>query len=193
MSSDDAVCFSSKDEDEEEELLKSAVPENTRKATEVWCSVLMSFGTQQKIELDLKTCSAEELNSVLCKFYPALRSKKGKLYKKSSYLTARAVIRRRIHELKHPFNLFRSEAFLWSHAVLDATFKKKTRKVRSLWFSIRMLLMRKTACNWRSTSQMFLQPMTQCQWMLKFDALSLGFYLHLVSILPFCGSAQICF
>ena len=42
MSSDDAVRISSKDEAEIEELLTSAVPENTRKATEVWCSALHS-------------------------------------------------------------------------------------------------------------------------------------------------------
>ena len=65
MSSDNAVRFSSKDEAEVEELLKIAVPENTRKVTKVLCSALMSFCVQEKIELKLKTSSAEEPNSVL--------------------------------------------------------------------------------------------------------------------------------
>ena len=59
---------------EVEELLKGAIPENTRKATEVWCSALMSFCAQEKIDLDLKTCLAEELSYVVWKFYPALCS-----------------------------------------------------------------------------------------------------------------------
>lgn len=123
--SDEAMRFCSKSESEVEDLLKSAIPENTRKATEVWVSALKSFCAQEEIQLDMKTCSAEELNSVLCKFYPALRSKKGELYKKSSYLAARAAIHRRVRELERPFNVFSSQEFSRSHGVLNATLKKK--------------------------------------------------------------------
>lgn len=108
-----------------DELLKNAVPENTRKATDMWVSVLESFCLEQKIELDLSACTADELNSVLCQFYPALRTKKGELYKRSSYLAARAAIHRRLQELQRPFRIFGSEAFQRSHAVLDAILKEK--------------------------------------------------------------------
>ena len=44
-------------------------------------TVLRSFCSEQKNVLDLATCSAQELNDVLCKFYPSLRTKR-ELYKK---------------------------------------------------------------------------------------------------------------
>ena len=73
----------------------------------------------------MSTCSAEELNKVLCQFYPSLRTKKGEMYKKSSYFAARAAPHRRIQELKRPFNLFKTAVFTESHRVFDATLKIK--------------------------------------------------------------------
>lgn len=67
-------------------------PENTREATDLWVRTFTKFCAQDEIPLDLRTCSAEELNTALCKFDPALRSKKGEMYKRLSYLHARASI-----------------------------------------------------------------------------------------------------
>ena len=106
-------------------LLENAVPQNTRKSTDMWVGILASFCSERKIDFDLSTCSAQELNDVLCKFYPGLRTKKGELYKKSSYFAARAAVHRKVQELGRPFNLFKSVEFLQSHRVLDATLKVK--------------------------------------------------------------------
>ena len=39
---------------------------------------------------------------------PALRTKKGDLYKKASYFAARSAVHRKVHELNRSFNLFKS-------------------------------------------------------------------------------------
>ena len=110
------------------QLLKEAVPPNTRKSTDMCVSVFNKFCSEQDINLDLAICSANELNDALCKFYPSLRTKAGGLYRKASYLASRGVIHRRTQELKRPFNVFKSEAFAQSHRVLDARLKTKKSK-----------------------------------------------------------------
>ena len=121
----ESVRFSVKTDADVLSLLENAVPENTRKSTDMWIGILASFCAEQKIQLDLATCSAQELDDVLSKFYPSLRTKKGDLYKKSSYFTARAAVHRKVQELGRPFNLFKSVEFSHSHRVLDATLKMK--------------------------------------------------------------------
>ena len=107
-------------------MLEKAVPDNTRKATDAWVTVFKAFRcSERKMAFDMSTCSAEELNKVLCQFYPSLRTKKGEMYKKSSYFAARAALHRRIQELKRPFNLFKTAVFTESHRVFDATLKMK--------------------------------------------------------------------
>ena len=78
-----------------DQLLKEAVPPNTRKSTDMWVSVFNKFCSEQNINLDLAICSANELNNALCKFYPSLRTKAGGLYRKASYLASRGAIHRR--------------------------------------------------------------------------------------------------
>ena len=80
MSSDEATGrFSLKNEAEIGQLLEKAVPENTRKSTLMWVTTFDAFCREQGLVIDLATCSATELNDVLCKFYPALRTKKGEM------------------------------------------------------------------------------------------------------------------
>ena len=117
------------------QLLEKAVPENTRKSTLMWVTTFDAFCREQGLVIDLATCSATELNDALCKFYPALRTKKGEMYKKASYFAARAAIHRRTRELDRPFNIFKSDCFSRSHAVLDATLKVK--KVEGLEPAVR--------------------------------------------------------
>ena len=80
-----------------------------------------AFCAEQNIQIDLTTCSGEELNQVLCEFYPSLRTKKGELYKKASYFAARAAIHRMVHEFSRLFNIFKSECSAQLDRVLDAT------------------------------------------------------------------------
>ena len=105
--------------------MDDGVPAHTRRATETWLAVFTAFCAEQNIQINLTTCSAEELNQVLCKFYPSLRTKKGELYKKASYFAARAAIHRKVREFNRPFNIFKSECFAQSHRVLDATLRSK--------------------------------------------------------------------
>ena len=126
MAEPSAARFVAPSEEEVKEMLVSTVPRNTRKATDGWIATFESFCHEQNIEIDLATCSGEHLNEVLCKYYPALRTKKGDLYKKASYFAARSAVHRKVRELNRPFNLFKSACFSQSHRVLDATLKTKT-------------------------------------------------------------------
>ena len=77
----ESARFLAKTDEDVLHLLENAVPQNTRKSTDMWVGILASFCSERKIDFDLSTCSAQELNDVLCKFYPGLRTKKGELYK----------------------------------------------------------------------------------------------------------------
>ena len=94
-SSEETKRFVEPSEDDVSSMLEKAVPDNTRKATDAWVTVFKAFRcSERKLDFDMSTCSAEELNKVLCQFYPSLWTKKGELYKKSSYFAACAALHR---------------------------------------------------------------------------------------------------
>ena len=64
--------FVVKSEEDVKKLLDDGVPAHTRRATETWLAVSAAFCAEQNIQLDLTMCFGEELNQVLCKFYPSL-------------------------------------------------------------------------------------------------------------------------
>ena len=66
--------------EEVKKLLDDGVSAHTRRATETWLAVFTAFCAEQNIQIDLTTCSGEELNQVLCKFYPSLETKKGEMF-----------------------------------------------------------------------------------------------------------------
>ena len=61
--------FLVKTDQDVQSLLENAVPENTRKSTNMWTGVLCSFCAGRKTLLDLAACSAQDSNNVLCKYY----------------------------------------------------------------------------------------------------------------------------
>ena len=85
-----------------------------------------SFCVEKEIVLDLKSCSASELDEVLGKFYLGLRMKNGERYKKASYLAARAAISRYMAvDLSKPTcNVFRQAEFQRSNNILDGVLKQ---------------------------------------------------------------------
>ena len=105
MAEPSAARFVAPSEEGVKQMLASAVPRNTRKATDGWIATFESFFPEQNIEIDLTTCSGEHLNEVLCKYYPALRTKKGDLYKKACYFAARSAVHRKIRGLNRQFTI----------------------------------------------------------------------------------------
>ena len=81
-------------EDAELQALDARTPMSTKTATTFWLGVFESFCVEKEIVLDLKSCSASELDEVLGKFHLGLRMKNGECYKKASYLAARAALSR---------------------------------------------------------------------------------------------------
>ena len=80
--------FGEVSEDAELQALDARTPMSTKTATTFWLGVFESFCVEKEIVLDLKSCSASELDEVLGKFYLGLRMKNGERYKKTSYLAA---------------------------------------------------------------------------------------------------------
>lgn len=117
--------FAEASENDIAQVLEDAVPKSTKKATSFWVNVFSSFLAESGLRLDLQTCSGTELNDVLGRFYLSLRNKEGGIYKKSSYLAARAAIGRYVtSDLKRPFNVFQSPELQGSNRVLDGVLKK---------------------------------------------------------------------
>ena len=86
-----------------------------------------SFCVEKEIVLDLKSCSASDLDEVLGKFYLGLRMKNGERYKKASYLAARAAMSRYMAvDLNKPIfcNVFRQAEFQRSSNILDGVLKQ---------------------------------------------------------------------
>ena len=79
-------------EDAEVQALDARTPMSTKTATTFWLGVFESFCVEKEIVLDLKSCSASELDEVLGKFDLGLRMKNGERNRKVSYLAARAAI-----------------------------------------------------------------------------------------------------
>ena len=108
---------------QEAQLLADAVPDKTKQANEFWLRVLRSFCREKNIVLDLRTCSAEDLNECLKKLYAGLRTRKGGKYQPGSYQSARSAIQRQLTVLGRSFNLRTDHAFNSSNQLLDAVLK----------------------------------------------------------------------
>ena len=118
--------FGEVSEDAELQALDAWTPMSTKTATTFWLGVFESFCVEKEIVLDLKSCSASELDEVLGKFYLGLRMKNGERYKKASYLAARAAISRYMAvDLSKPTcNVFRQAEFQRSNNILDGVLKQ---------------------------------------------------------------------
>ena len=118
--------FGEVSEDAELQALDARTPMSTKTATTFWLGVFESFCVEKEIVLDLKSCSASELDEVLGKFYLGLRMKNGERNKKASNLAARAAISRYIAiDLSKPAcNVFRQAEFQRSNNILDGVLKQ---------------------------------------------------------------------
>ena len=67
--------FAQVSNEEVENCLRVSVPSNTRKMTALWLKVLSDYLFERQIKVDLKTCSEEELASVLVRLYTEVRTK----------------------------------------------------------------------------------------------------------------------
>ena len=78
--------FGEVSEDAELQASDARAPMSTKTATTFWLGVFESFCVEKEIVLDLKSCSASELDEVLGKFYLGLRMNNDERYKKASRL-----------------------------------------------------------------------------------------------------------
>ena len=101
----------------------------TKKATSYWLKVVTAYREEQNDRIAFGTCTPQECNDFLCRFYAAMKpQKEGEAYRKNSYLAARGALQRHLRVVGRPFNIFTDEEFRRSNEVLNgilATRKKK--------------------------------------------------------------------
>ena len=69
--------FTDSSEEDLRRLVEASIPKNTKEAT-FWIGVLNDFCEEKNIKIDLQTCSAAELNNLLCRFYRRAAIEKAK-------------------------------------------------------------------------------------------------------------------
>ena len=119
--------FAQDSNEEEENCLRKSVPSNTRKMTALWLKVLIDYLFERQIKLDLKTCSEEELASVLVRLYAEVKTKNGEEYRRPSLLAMRAALQRHISPTleRTDVNIVSGGKFTQANNVLDALLKEK--------------------------------------------------------------------
>ena len=106
-------------------VVEDAIPQNTKASTAFWLNVFESFCAEKDISIDLTKCSAQDFNDALSLFYVSMRTKQSLVYKKSSYLAARAALGRHVTvTLQRPFNVFKTQELQESNRILDGVLKK---------------------------------------------------------------------
>ena len=91
-------------------LLKSRVPKTTVVATDFWMKILLSYITEKKRTVKLDTSPITDVATLLEPFYVDLRKKDGSLYKRASYLAARAAIHQYLSSVRANVNTYTSPA-----------------------------------------------------------------------------------
>ena len=85
--------------------------------------MLFKFCQEKNLEFDLDSCSASDLNEILQLFYAGLRTKTGGVYKRASYLAARAAVHQELQARRRSFNIFTDHFFNQSNVVIDQFLK----------------------------------------------------------------------
>lgn len=116
-----------------EQLVSDAVPKNTKRTTKFWIGVFERYCAEKRIDIDLRTCTAAELGSVVQYYYVEARNKEGETYQRSSLRSMRAAIHRRLKELDRHINIYSQPEFLSANKVFTANLKHlhKTGQLRA--------------------------------------------------------------
>ena len=97
--------FVSVTEDDLQSLIDGGTSEATKKATAHRLRVDTAFLQEQGDNICIASCSADECSDFPCRFYAGMRPKGEGEYRKSSYLSARAAIQRRLRDIRRPFTI----------------------------------------------------------------------------------------
>ena len=127
MAEEGSSRFAQVSNEEVENCLCDSVPSNTRKTTALWLKALSDYPFKRQIKFDLKTCSEEELASVLVRLCAEVRTKNGEEYQRSSLLAMRAALQRHISSTleRTDVNIISRGKFTRANNVLDALLKEK--------------------------------------------------------------------
>ena len=108
-------------------LLKSRVPKTTVVATDFWMKILLSYYYREETNCEVRYFTDHRGRHLLEHFYVDLRKKDGSLYKRASYLAARAAIHRYLSRVRANVNIYTCPEFAKNNKVLDGVLKKKRR------------------------------------------------------------------
>ena len=105
-------------------LVSNAVPSNTRKATCFGVKVFKEYTSSvKKVDVDFKAIEPGCLAILLECFYTDVWTKKGGVYGRQAYMSARAAIQRELDLTSRNFNISKDAPFRQSNRVLDSVLK----------------------------------------------------------------------
>eukprot|EP00117_Sycon_ciliatum_P005509 scpid97844/ scgid9429/ len=120
--------FESVSVQEVDTVITERVPKSTSSTTKGWVKVFMDYAADNGTNIDLATCSKDELNEALCKTYLGIRTQKKEYYQRSSYQGFRAAINRHLAETDRDMNIFTDPEFRRSNQAYDGILKKLKRQ-----------------------------------------------------------------
>ena len=94
-----------------DQLLLDKNSNNTHNVTKMAFNILESYLTERKLSIDFKTVTASRLNDVLKRFYVEVRKLNGELYSKSTLISIRFGIQRKLQEIRKDINIIDSDEF----------------------------------------------------------------------------------
>ena len=121
--------FKAVEESDLKALVNGASSEATKRATSYWLRVVTAYREEKSDPIVFATCTPQECNGFLCRFYASMRpQKEGEEYRRNSYLSARAALQRHLRVVGRPFNIYTDEEFRRSNEVLNGILSERKRK-----------------------------------------------------------------
>ena len=121
--------FSKMTPEEIDNMIDNSKNSNTVATTKKWIAVLDEYCQKRHTPIDLASVSAEKLSSILKHAYVEIRQKLNhKPYSKSSLISFRAAVQRKLSDFKRPINIITDSEFKSANQALRAFFKKQKSK-----------------------------------------------------------------
>ena len=105
---------------EKRDLVSNSYSSNTSKTTNVAWNTFIAFCTEKKLNVNIDTCTKNELDEILKDFYVSARKTDGNLYKKSSFHSLRWGLQRRVKEKRENVDIINDPEFCSSNRIFNA-------------------------------------------------------------------------
>lgn len=122
--------FGSSTVEERDKLIADAVSKRTVASTNTWITSFEDYCKKIGEHISYKDTSAEDLASILERYYVDARKQDGSEYRRSSFIAARSAINRHLSAFSRDIDIIRGHHFKKANKVLDAVLKAKQKDGR---------------------------------------------------------------